>query len=273
MDSSLVGLLSLAALGFFLGVRHATDPDHIIAITTIVSRHRTLGAAALIGCAWGIGHTATILLVGGAIIVFRVTVPPRLGLTMEFAVAVMLVLLGVLNLTGIMQRIRDVLTAAGGHAGPSHSHAHGHGDYAHSHPHGHAPGDHGHGENQTPQARLDQRFGRLALYRALRPLIVGVVHGLAGSAAIALLVLTLIQNPVWAMLYLLLFGAGTIAGMTLITVSIAAPLAYTATRFAPATRYVTLASGLVSLAFGLFLAYHVSFVQGLFTGHPQWIPR
>ncbi|OLC38766.1 MAG: high-affinity nickel-transport family protein [Candidatus Rokubacteria bacterium 13_1_40CM_4_69_5] len=272
MDSSLVGLLSLVFLGFFLGVRHAADPDHIIAITTIVSRHHTLGAAALIGCAWGVGHTVTILLVGGAIIIFQVAVPPTLGLTMEFAVALMLVLLGVLNLTGTMQWIRDVLAAARWHAGGFHSHAHGHGDYAHSHPHGHGPGDHGHGEDETPPARLDQRFGRLVLYRALRPLIVGVIHGLAGSAAIALLVLTTIQNPVWALSYLLLFGAGTIAGMMLITVSIAAPLAYTATRLARATQYLTVASGLVSVAFGLFLVYHIGFVQGLFTGDPQWTP-
>jgi ABC-type nickel/cobalt efflux system permease component RcnA len=92
--------LSLLALGFLLGMRHATDPDHVVAVTTIVSQQRSVARAAGIGALWGVGHTATIVLVGGAILLFRVAVPPRLGLAMEFAVAVMLVLLGARNLAG-----------------------------------------------------------------------------------------------------------------------------------------------------------------------------
>src|SRR5688500_3644497 len=87
--------LSVLALGFLLGMRHATDPDHVVAVTTIVSQQRSVARAAGVGALWGAGHTATIVLVGGAILLFRVAVPPRLGLAMEFAVAVMLVLLGV----------------------------------------------------------------------------------------------------------------------------------------------------------------------------------
>ena len=93
-------LLSIVVLGFFLGMRHATDADHVVAVTTIVSRERSVGAAALIGVLWGVGHTLTILLVGGAIILFGIVIPPRMGLTMELSVALMLILLGVLNLTG-----------------------------------------------------------------------------------------------------------------------------------------------------------------------------
>jgi high-affinity nickel-transport protein len=265
----MVHVLSIVMLGFFLGMRHATDPDHVIAVTTIVSRQKTIRSAMLIGAVWGVGHTLTIMLVGGAIIFFGVVIPPRLGLAMELGVALMLVLLGVLNLTGFMQWIQDNLASAGG----PHSHRHSHGDYSHSHLHGHGAGDHGHREDQTPQAWLDQRLAWLGLYQAICPLVVGVVHGLAGSAAVALLVLATIPNPVWATAYLLLFGVGTIAGMMLITGAIGAPFTYTATRLARFNRYLGLASGLLSLGFGLFLVYQIGFVEGLFTSQPRWIPR
>lgn len=261
--------LSIMMVGFFLGMRHATDPDHVIAVTTIVSRQSTIRSAMLIGGVWGIGHTLTIMLVGGAIILFNVAIPPRLGLAMELAVALMLVFLGVLNLTGIMRWIQDTLALAG----EPHSHGHSHGDYVHSHQHGHGPGDHGHREDQTPQAWLDQRLAWIGLYQTIRPLVVGVVHGLAGSAAVALLVLTTIPNPGWAVVYLMLFGVGTIAGMMLITAAIGAPFAYTAARLTRVNRYLGLASGLLSLGFGLFLVYQIGFVNGLFTSHPRWVPE
>lgn len=263
-------LLPLLAFGLFLGIRHATDADHVIAVTTIVSRERSVWLAALIGSLWGVGHTLAIVAVGGAIIRFGIVIPPRLGLTMEFSVAVMLVILGVLNLTGILQWRRAGLGLdRHGHPLP-HSHPHAHGDYVHTHPHGPAPDDHGHAENETQQARLDRTFGRLGLYQTLRPLIVGVVHGLAGSAAVALMVLATIRDPMWALAYLLIFGVGTIAGMMLITTAIAVPFAYTAARL---NHYLGVASGLLSLGFGLFLAYQIGMVDGLFTANPRWTPE
>jgi ABC-type nickel/cobalt efflux system permease component RcnA len=260
-----IALLSLITVGFFLGMRHATDPDHVIAVATIVSRQRSIRSAALIGVAWGIGHSVTILVVGGGIILFSVTIPPRVGLTMELIVGVMLVLLGVVNLSGVLQWVRDVVGPADA---PVHSHAHAHGDYAHSHVHGHGSLDHGHGEEETPQAWLDRRLGRLGLYQALRPLVVGVVHGLAGSAAVALLVLTTIRDPAWATAYLILFAVGTVSGMMLITAAIAAPFAYTAARLGRFNRHLRIATGFLSVAFGLFLIYQIGFRAGLFTGLP-----
>ncbi len=174
--------LSLLAVGFFLGMRHATDADHVIAISTIVSRQRSMRSAAMIGVLWGVGHTLTVMLVGGAIILFTITIPPRAGLAMEFAVGVMLVLLGFLNLTGLNQWIRDNVAPGSS----IHGHTHAHGDYAHSHVHGHGPARHGHNEEQTPQAWLDRKLGGIGLYQMARPLVVGIVHGLAGSAAVAL---------------------------------------------------------------------------------------
>ncbi len=266
----MITLLAVLVLGFFLGMRHATDPDHVIAISTIVSRQRTVRQAALIGILWGLGHTLTIFVVGVVIILFSVVIPPRVGLTMEFSVAVMLILLGVLNLTGIMGWINKTLVP--GRDAVTHSHPHSHGDYVHNHYHTHGPEAHGH-TGDTTSGWLDRTFGRLGLYQVLRPLIVGVVHGLAGSAAVALLVLTTIRNPIWAAAYLLIFGFGTIAGMMLITGAIALPFAFTGSRFAWINRHLRWASGLISLAFGLFLAYQIGFVSGLFTRHPHWTPH
>ena len=107
----------------------------------------------------------------------------------------------------------------------------------------------------------------------VRPLVVGLVHGLAGSAAVALLVLTTIRNPKWAVAYLLVFGIGTIAGMMLITGAMVIPFAYADNRFARLNHGLRVASGLISIAFGLFLVYEIGFVNGLFTSHPQWTPR
>ena len=179
-------LLSILALGFFLGMRHATDSDHVIAVTTIVSQQRKIGSAALTGIFWGIGHSITLLIVGGAIILFGVVIPERLGMSLEFCVALMLILLGLLNLGSFRRSLNEVQLSE------------------HSHPHG--------------------------FYLRLRPVFVGVVHGLAGSAAVALLVLPLIREPGWATFYLLIFGAGTIAGMMLITVIVAVPITYSANR-------------------------------------------
>ncbi len=266
MLGSAANLASLLLLGFFLGMRHATDADHVVAIATIVARQRTLRGSALIGAAWGVGHTITIMAVGGAIILFGVVIPPRLGLSMEFAVGVMLVLLGVLTLTGAGRR---------GGAAIGHRHAHAHGDYVHSHPHAHDAAGHGHAEDRTPLAELDRSIlGGLPMYRYARPLVVGLVHGLAGSAAIALLVLTIIREPAWAIGYLLLFGVGTIGGMMLITLLLAAPFALTSGALPRFNWQLRVASGLVSFGFGLFLVYDIGFAAGgLFTPNPSWVPH
>ena len=198
----MITLLSIIALGFFLGMRHATDPDHVIAVTTIVSRQRSIRHAALIGILWGMGHTITIFLVGSAIILFGVVIPARLGLTMELSVGLMLILLGVLNLTGFMTWITETFTPAARSLGNDsesdshpHLHVHAHGDYIHTHPHQHEPGKHGHAESATPVGWMDRVFGQLGMYQAVRPLAVGDVltadrHGVAHAGIVIVLGIT-----------------------------------------------------------------------------------
>jgi high-affinity nickel-transport protein len=249
---------SILFLGFLLGMRHATDPDHVVAVTTIVSRERTLCAAAPIGAMWGLGHTVTILFVGGAIILFGIVIPPRLGLTMELSVALMLILLGGLNVALFIRNERALAAHRAHDAGAP--------DHGHDHPHGHEAAD----GVLTP---LDRLLGRFGAYGLVRPLLVGVVHGLAGSAAVALLVLGAIREPSWAIAYLVVFGVGTIAGMLLITTAMAMPFAYAARRFRRLHRRLGFMAGVLSVSFGVFLVYEIGFVHGLFTDHPQWTPE
>jgi high-affinity nickel-transport protein len=151
---------------------------------------------------------------------------------MEFSVALMLILLGGINLSGAMRRIEEIA----------------------------------HGHDSAPPSPLGPM-------RLARSFIVGVVHGLAGSAAVALLVLTTIRDPRWAFLYLLLFGGGTIAGMTLLTSMIAVPFAVAADRFSGMNRRLGQVTSLVSIGLGLFLAYRIGIADGLFSSTPRWTPN
>jgi high-affinity nickel-transport protein len=271
----MVALLSILAVGFFLGMRHATDPDHVIAVTTIVSNQRDKSRAALIGAFWGVGHTVTIFVVGAAIIIFDLVIPVRVGLSMELSVAVMLIILGVVNVVGFLRTRSEAATAVGDGANYGeklvHSHPHSHGGIIHTHPHTH------HGETDVAErvslGWLDRAFGKVGVYQYLRPFIIGVVHGLAGSAAVALLVLTTIRNVRWAVAYLLIFGVGTIAGMMLITMGIASAFTLVGKGRQKFSQRLALGSGLLSLGFGIFVAYEICFVNGLFGAHAQWIPH
>jgi ABC-type nickel/cobalt efflux system permease component RcnA len=268
----MLDFISIIAVGFFLGMRHATDPDHVVAVTTIVSRQRNLLKAALTGVFWGIGHTLTIFLVGSLIILFDVVIPARIGLSMEFSVGLMLIVLGAMNIASFMRSSRSILLVQAQSPEMTHTHPHRHDKIVHSHPHIHGSEAHSH-VHADSLTWLDRMFGKVGLYRQLRPLFIGVVHGLAGSAAVALLILATIRNPHWAMVYLLVFGVGTVAGMMLITMSIASAFNFFGRKNAGFSHWLGLASGLVSLAFGLFLAYQIGFGNGLFSGHPQWTPR
>jgi len=238
LQGHMVPALSLAGIGLLLGMRHSTDSDHVIAVSTIVTRRGSMRDSAAVGALWGLGHTLTIFLVGTAIILFHVVISPRLGLSMELTVAIMLVLLGVLNLSGLVNRIPARFR-------PS------------------LPGTSAFPDADAP----------LGLWTSIRPLLVGLVHGLAGSAAVALLVLSTIKNPLWATAYLIVFGFGTMAGMVTMTIAMSLPLIYTTRRHQRISNLMVSLSGCTSLVFGLFLVYQIGFVHGLFTGNLHWIPE
>lgn len=264
--------LAILVIGFFLGMRHATDPDHVIAVSTIVTRERSIARAGLIGILWGCGHTLTIIIVGAAIILFGLVIPPRVGLTMEFSVGLMLILLGVLNLTGVTKLLSQKFSPAHPLVTGEHAHVHQHRGEMHIHWHSHSSVENHHGDSLSPPHWLRRPFDRLGLFQTLRPLLVGIVHGLAGSAAVALLVLSTIRQPRWAIFYLLIFGVGTIVGMMLITAALALPFSFAGHRFAWLNRGLVVGSGLLSLCFGMFVCYQIGFVDGLFTSHPRWTP-
>ena len=218
-----MNVLALLGLGLLLGLRHAADSDHVVAVTAIAARTRRVLPATLLGMAWGLGHTLTLFAVGAGIILFNWEISPRLGLAMEFCVALALVVVGLLNLRDRRE----------GHV-------------------------------------LDDGTGRPPAGRAF---LVGLVHGLAGSAAVALLVLATVRDPRWACLYLLVFGLGTLIGMALITTSFAMPVASAAQRWGGAGRIIRLSTGALSVCFGVWLVYQIGWHDGLFLATPLWTPR
>lgn len=253
-------LWSVMLLGLLFGVQHATDPDHVVAVATIVARTRRFGAGALVGAFWGMGHTVTVTAVGIAIVVFNFALTPRVALSLEMLVAIMLIALGIARIVWVFRDSDPVPVA---HLGEPHTH--GDGPALHSHAHAHAGRVHRH-PHAHPPARLLRALQTVGPAQALRSALVGLVHGMAGSAAVALLVLSTIRGTAQALAYLLVFGAGTILGMTAITGVLSLPFTIRAPRLERSRRVLSLATGALSLGFGLYM---VGGLLGLTPGgHP-----
>jgi ABC-type nickel/cobalt efflux system permease component RcnA len=221
---------TVAGVGFVLGLRHALDPDHVVAVTTLASQKIGLRRTSLVGAFWGLGHALSLGAVGGVILALRLTVPPAAGHALEAVVAVMLVVLGTLALR---RALRWRL----------HAHPHQHDGTTHVHFHAH--------HRETPQEHGHPH----PFQGGLRPFLVGLVHGLAGSAGLALLALTAAPTLAAGLAYLAIFGVGSIAGMLLLSTLLSVPLAYVEGRYATLHRAVQLAAGAVSVAFGLFVLW------------------
>lgn len=207
-------LLPALTFGFVLGVKHATDADHIAAIGTLTSGGASTARAARLGAMWGVGHSASVLLVGGALVFLQLPMPARVALGLEFLIALMLIALGFRSL-----RRRSA---------------------------------------EQPSS--------------VRPFLVGIVHGLAGSAMLALLLIGTAATPLAASAYLLCFGIGTVAGMAVVTMALSLPARLDARRAVAFDRALRVSAGVASIAIGLLLAHRIGVQDGLFAAVPRWAP-
>lgn len=231
--------VTVLALGFVLGLKHALDPDHVVAVSTIVGESKSVKRSSLVGTFWGLGHTMSLLLAGIVVIALKVRISDRLALWMEFAVALMLVLLG---LRAMIKPLRGWKI---------HVHRHTHDGSSHIHVHMHRPG-----EEQAHQHRHLIGLGA-------RPFFVGMVHGMAGSAALMILVLATIPSAVAGLLYIAVFGLGSVGGMLIMSSLISLPFVLTRKRFRVLSEGLQVAVGLFSLSFGLFLVWQYGFREHL----------
>ena len=243
--------LSAMLLGFLLGLQHATDPDHLVAVATILTRERRFADGALIGVLWGAGHMTTLTIVGAIIIGLKLTVTPAVGGSLELVVAAMLIVLGILRLR---DAIRGLDTVPAGHLVADHDHGGGAG-VVHSHPHVHGA-EHSHEHAHVHPSRWLAKLGWRSGWPAGRALVVGAIHGLAGSAAVSLLVLATLRSTMSAVIYLVIFGIGTIIGMTVLTALMAFPVSM-ALRYRRARQALALCAGVGSIAFGLVYGYRL----------------
>lgn len=209
-------MVSTLGFGLLLGIKHAFDADHLIAVSTILHREKQPARAALIGAFWGIGHTSTLLVVGLAVLILKLSIPVIVAERIELVVGIMLVVLGIQAMT---------------RKGELHEHAYTHGSQTHTHPH------------------FDHR------HQHTKSFLIGTVHGLAGSGALMVLVLSLI-NSVWeGMLYILVFGIGSTVSMSMMSLLLGIPVSRSLSVIAKAEQYLRAGIGLVSVAFGSAIIY------------------
>ena len=248
MDASLIsgGVLALLSLGLIFGLKHATEADHVVAVSTIVSQHRNLLRSAMIGALWGAGHTASLLVTGAIVLWLRVTIPEKISNWLEFCVALMILGLGASALCRALRKGRKV-----------HVHKHSHDGVSHVHVHFHeATTRHGQGQSSTHTHAVSSI--------GIKPVLVGTMHGLAGSGAITLLVLTQIKSAWLGLLYLAIFGVGSIVGMLLMSGLIGLPFALTSRNLSGLHHRLQTAAAGLSIAFGLWYAYETGLASGLF---------
>jgi ABC-type nickel/cobalt efflux system permease component RcnA len=221
-------LATVTGVGFVLGLRHALDPDHVVAVTALASEKIGVRRTSMIGAFWGLGHALSLGLAGGVILALRLQVPPAVSAALESVVAVMLIGLGAI---AVRRALRSRL----------HAHPHDHDGQVHVHFHAHGPG------------QAERHDHRHALRGGLRPFVVGLVHGLAGSASLALLALGAAPSLLAGLAYIVMLGVGSLAGMLILSGLMSLPLAYLEVRYAAFHRGVQLVAGMTSVAFGLYL--------------------
>lgn len=229
------GSLTVLGIGLLFGLKHATEVDHVVAVSTIASQQKNVLRSTFVGALWGAGHTASLLIVGVFVLVLRIAIPERVSTWLEFAVALMIIGLGATALWRALRTRSDV-----------HVHEHSHDGLSHVHIHFH--------ESET-RHEVKPKHSHAVSAIGIKPVLIGMMHGLAGSGALTLLVLTQIRSSWIGFLYLVIFGLGSIVGMLLMSGLIGLPFALTARNLSTVHQRMQLAAAVVSILFGLWYAY------------------
>lgn len=236
---STVGTFGILGFGFLLGLKHATEADHLAAVSTIVSERKSLWSSAFVGGLWGLGHTISLFLAGIFVLILNFEINERTERILEFCVGIMLLLLGLNVLRKILQ---------GGHL---HFHTHEHGSREHVHPHLHE-----HGKTDEADTHHGFKFNP-------RSVIIGMIHGLAGSAGMMLLYLPTIETTSLKLIYIVIFGIGSIGGMMLMSFIVGLPFHFTAKNFNRLNYVLQAVAGFISVGLGLYIIYEKGIVEGL----------
>ncbi|MAG91664.1 urease accessory protein UreH [Candidatus Woesearchaeota archaeon] len=223
-----VAIITFLVFGFLLGVRHAFDSDHIAAMSTLIAKTKSLKKSTLLGILWGFGHTISLFIIGSLILLFKITIPEKIALSFELLAGIMLVILG-FNIIFTLNKNKI------------HIHKHSHGNKEHHHFHSH---------------KFNKNHSHEHL-QASKSLLIGSVHGLAGSAALALLVLTTVNSTLMGLFYIIIFGVGSMLGMTLITASISLPIILLENKLNNFDRLIKLAAATFSLLIGALFIYNI----------------
>ena len=224
-----LSMIALLGLGFLLGLKHAVEADHLAAVSTIVAERKSIIGSAIVGGFWGVGHTFTLLIIGALVIFFKFSISESLEAKLEAGVGVMLVVLGLNTLRKLLKKEKI------------HIHSHEHDGHKHTHVHTH--------ENEkTEETHHFIKFSP-------RSVLVGMVHGVAGSAALMLLIVPTIKSSALAIIYILIFGLGSIGGMMLMSLLIGLPIHFTAQRFTILNKGILALAGVFSFGLGVFIIY------------------
>lgn len=231
-----ITLLSILGLGFVLGIKHAIEPDHVIAVSTIASQSKKLLRSSLAGVFWGIGHTATLFIIGIVLILMKGEIPEKWAMSLEFLVGIMLVYLGITTILSF----KNIHVHKHEQNGALHNHVHSH-DHSGTHEHHH----------QHKKVSY------------LKSMLIGLVHGLAGSGAMVVLTMSTVNSAWEGAIYILIFGAGTVIGMLFFTTLIGIPFVFSAKKFS-LNKTLTQVTGVISTGFGIYYMYNLGVTEGLF---------
>ena len=241
-----LSMLAVLSIGLVFGLKHATEVDHVVAVSTIVSQHRNVFHSALVGGLWGIGHTVSLLVMSVVVLSLRVAIPERVSGWLELGVAIMIVCLGISALRRALRKNGEVHVHKHSHDGLSHTHVH-----FHEAETKHEPASH---------SRHSHAVSRLGW----KPVLIGMMHGLAGSGALTLLVITQISSSWIGFLYVATFGLGSIVGMLLMSGIIGLPFALASRKLTHLHQGIQTLAAVFSICFGIWYAYEAGSNATLF---------